>query len=190
MANLIDTITASRVWKSFFRHGWPDTEMNRSLVMTSNIFFHLHPVKVSLRSIRATYTWGLGALAVIMFVILTVTFGLVLAGGCVWGQVRIDDFEDVSDWRGLERDGSIFMEGSASGRWFVALRPAVRLGDQRRTRTPMATTPGGWRTGPSSRWPTERSRPTRYRAARTARPPSAYTPPPLAAALRLEAEPH
>ena len=78
MANLIDAITASRVWKSFFRHGWPDTEMNRSLVMTSNIFFHLHPVKVSRRSIRATYTWGLGALAVIMFVILAVTGTLIM----------------------------------------------------------------------------------------------------------------
>ncbi len=78
MANLINTITSSRVWKSFFRHGWPDTEMNRSLVMTTNIFFHLHPVKVSRRSLRATYTWGLGVLSVIMFLTLAVTGALIM----------------------------------------------------------------------------------------------------------------
>ncbi|RME75612.1 MAG: DUF4405 domain-containing protein [Chloroflexi bacterium] len=78
MANLIDSITSSRVWKSFFRHGWPDDELNRSLVMTTNIFFHLHPVKVSRRSIRATYTWGLGVLAAILFVVLAVTGTLIM----------------------------------------------------------------------------------------------------------------
>lgn len=78
MANLIDTVTASRVWRSFFRHGWPDTEMNRSLVMTTNIFFHLHPVKVSRRSLRASYTWGLGVLTVVTFVIVSVTGALIM----------------------------------------------------------------------------------------------------------------
>ncbi len=78
MANLINTITASRVWKSFFRHGWPDTEMNRSLVMTSNVFFHLHPVKVSHRSLKATYTWGLGVLTLIMFIIVSVSGALIM----------------------------------------------------------------------------------------------------------------
>jgi quinol-cytochrome oxidoreductase complex cytochrome b subunit len=78
MANLIDSITASRVWRSFFRHGWPDTEMNRSLVMTTNIFFHLHPVKVSRRSLKATYSWGLGVLAAVMFVILAITGTLMM----------------------------------------------------------------------------------------------------------------
>ncbi len=78
MADLIRSITNSRVWKSFFRHGWPDTEMNRSLVMTTNIFFHLHPVKVSRKSIRPTYTWGLGVISTILFIILTVTGTLIM----------------------------------------------------------------------------------------------------------------
>ncbi len=78
MANFIDAITKSRVWKSFFRHGWPDTDINRSLVMTTNIFFHLHPVKVSRQSIKATYTWGLGVLATVMFIILTITGTLIM----------------------------------------------------------------------------------------------------------------
>jgi quinol-cytochrome oxidoreductase complex cytochrome b subunit len=78
MANLINSITASRVWRSFFRHGWPDTEINRSLVMTTNIFFHLHPVKVSRRSLRANSTWGLGVIATTLFIILTLTGILIM----------------------------------------------------------------------------------------------------------------
>ena len=42
----------SPLWRSFFRHGWPDNPLDRSLMMTSNIFFHLHPVKVSRQSLR------------------------------------------------------------------------------------------------------------------------------------------
>jgi len=73
MSNLVQTITQSRIWRSFFRHGWPDNPLDRSLVMTSNIFFHLHPVKVNRKSLRASYTLGLGVMAVILFLELTLT---------------------------------------------------------------------------------------------------------------------
>jgi quinol-cytochrome oxidoreductase complex cytochrome b subunit len=77
MSNLISTITGSRFWRSFFRHGWPDNPLDRSLVMTTNLFFHLHPVKVSRKSLKATYSLGLGVIAVICFGLLTLT-GLLL----------------------------------------------------------------------------------------------------------------
>jgi quinol-cytochrome oxidoreductase complex cytochrome b subunit len=77
MANLVQGITDSRIWKSFFRHGWPDNPLDRSLVMTTNIFFHLHPVKVSRNSLRATYSFGLGILSALLFLSLTIT-GLLL----------------------------------------------------------------------------------------------------------------
>lgn len=66
-------ITRSRVWRSFFRHGMPNNAMDRSLVMTTNIFFHLHPVKVNRRSLRWTYSFGLGIISTILFLTLTVT---------------------------------------------------------------------------------------------------------------------
>jgi quinol-cytochrome oxidoreductase complex cytochrome b subunit len=66
-------LTRTRVWRSFFRHGWPADPLNRSLAMTSNLFFHLHPVKVSRKSLSAHYSWGLGVIAVVLFGILTVT---------------------------------------------------------------------------------------------------------------------
>jgi quinol-cytochrome oxidoreductase complex cytochrome b subunit len=70
-------ITESRVWRSFFRHGWPDNPLDRSLAMTSNIFFHLHPVKVSRKSLRWTYSFGLGISAAVLFGVLVWT-GLLL----------------------------------------------------------------------------------------------------------------
>ena len=64
---------SSRPWRSFFRHGWPDNPLDRSLVMTSNIFFHLHPVKVSRRSLKWTYSFGLGIITAILFGVLVFT---------------------------------------------------------------------------------------------------------------------
>lgn len=73
MSDLIESITRSRVWRSFFRHGWPDNPLDRSLVMTSNVFLHLHPVKVNRNSLKATYTLGLGVLAILVFLELSLT---------------------------------------------------------------------------------------------------------------------
>ena len=73
LQNLWDKVTNSRPWKSFFRHGWPDNPLDRSLIMTTNIFFHLHPVRVNKKSIRATYSLGLGVITTVMFIILTLT---------------------------------------------------------------------------------------------------------------------
>jgi quinol-cytochrome oxidoreductase complex cytochrome b subunit len=66
-------ITQSRVWRSFFRHGWPDNPLDRSLVMTSNIFLHLHPVKVNRRSLKWSYSFGLGVISAILFGVLVFT---------------------------------------------------------------------------------------------------------------------
>jgi len=73
MDRIIKWITNSRVWMSFFRHGWPNNPLDRSLVMTTNIFFHLHPVKVSRKSLKATYSFGLGLLSAITFLELSIT---------------------------------------------------------------------------------------------------------------------
>jgi quinol-cytochrome oxidoreductase complex cytochrome b subunit len=71
--SVIPRLTRSRVWRSFFRHGWPDNPLDRSLVMTSNIFLHLHPVKVKRRGLKWSYSFGLGIIAVILFGVLIFT---------------------------------------------------------------------------------------------------------------------
>ncbi len=65
--DLTTRFTQSRVWRSAFRHGWPDNPLDRSLAVTSNVFFHLHPVKVSRRSVRWSYSFGLGIVSTILF---------------------------------------------------------------------------------------------------------------------------
>ncbi len=66
-------IVNSRVWTSFFRHGWPDNERDQSLTVTSNVLLHLHPVKVRKAGLKITYTWGLGGITVFLFLVLSVT---------------------------------------------------------------------------------------------------------------------
>ncbi|MBI5877293.1 MAG: cytochrome b N-terminal domain-containing protein [Chloroflexi bacterium] len=71
--SLLARISESRVWRSFFRHGWPDNPLDRSLVMTSNVFLHLHPVKVSRKSLHWAYSFGLGVISAILFAVLVWT---------------------------------------------------------------------------------------------------------------------
>lgn len=66
----IQKITGSRPWQSFFRHGWPNNPLDRSLVMTSNVFLHVHPVKVSRKSLKWSYSFGLGVISTILFGVL------------------------------------------------------------------------------------------------------------------------
>ena len=78
-SSLYQRVINSRVWRSFFRHGWPDNTLDRSLVMTSNVFLHIHPVKVKRKSLKWTYSFGLGILSLILFGVLTWTGLLLMA---------------------------------------------------------------------------------------------------------------
>lgn len=75
--SLLDTITQkmveSQLWRSIFRHGYPDTPLNQSLVMMGNVFLHLHPVKISRRAMKVTYTWCMGGISFFLFLLLTIT---------------------------------------------------------------------------------------------------------------------
>src|SRR5438270_157902 len=47
------------LWKSLFRHGYPDSRKNQSLALFTNVLLHLHPVKVRGHEIaRATPAVG------------------------------------------------------------------------------------------------------------------------------------
>ena len=75
--SLLDTMTQklveSQAWRSLFRHGYPDTPLNQSLVMMGNVFLHLHPVKVSRQAMKITYTWCMGGISFFLFLLLTIT---------------------------------------------------------------------------------------------------------------------
>ena len=55
-------ITQNRVFRSLFRHSYPDDPRTRALVVFSNVFLHLHPIQIRRKaSLRITYTFCLGA---------------------------------------------------------------------------------------------------------------------------------
>jgi quinol-cytochrome oxidoreductase complex cytochrome b subunit len=70
-------LTETQVWTSIFRHGRPTTDRNRVLVMLSNVFLHLHPVRLRKSGVKLRYTWCMGGLSFFLFLVLTFT-GLLL----------------------------------------------------------------------------------------------------------------
>ncbi len=77
MNKLYKLVRETQLWRSVFRHGYPDTPRNRTLAVLSNVFLHLHPVKVRRSGIRLSYTWCMGGLTFFLFLLETVT-GLLL----------------------------------------------------------------------------------------------------------------
>jgi quinol-cytochrome oxidoreductase complex cytochrome b subunit len=71
--DLAGALARNRVYRSIVRHGFPDTNRNRSLTVFGNFFLHIHPVKVRLRAIAFTRTFYLGGLSAATFFILVVT---------------------------------------------------------------------------------------------------------------------
>lgn len=64
----------SVVKKSIFRYGRiPVDREGRSFAVFNNIFLHIHSVKVRKHSIKLTYTYGLGLISAILFLVLIVT---------------------------------------------------------------------------------------------------------------------
>jgi quinol-cytochrome oxidoreductase complex cytochrome b subunit len=66
-------LTENRVWRSIFRHGFPDSNRNRSLAVFTNFFLHIHPVKVRRRAIEFKRTFYLGGLSAACFFLLLVS---------------------------------------------------------------------------------------------------------------------
>jgi quinol-cytochrome oxidoreductase complex cytochrome b subunit len=73
MTSLRQRLKASAVYRSIVRHGFPDTNRNRSLAIFTNFFLHIHPVKVRRRAIEFRPTYFLGGLSAACFFILVVT---------------------------------------------------------------------------------------------------------------------
>ena len=70
-------LTETQIWTSIFRHAAPISDRNRVLVVLSNVFLHLHPVRLRKSGVRLRYTWCMGGLSFFLFLVLTFT-GLLL----------------------------------------------------------------------------------------------------------------
>jgi quinol-cytochrome oxidoreductase complex cytochrome b subunit len=74
---LWERIRQSQVWRSVFRHDYADTPRNRTLQIASNVFLHLHPSKIRRHAVRLRFTWCMGGVTFLLFLVLTVT-GVIL----------------------------------------------------------------------------------------------------------------
>jgi quinol-cytochrome oxidoreductase complex cytochrome b subunit len=63
----------TRVGRSIFRVGPPQSNLERSQAMVSSFLLHVQPAKVSRHSLRASYSFGLGLISLYLFFILCVT---------------------------------------------------------------------------------------------------------------------
>ena len=73
LRKLKEWISRTQLWRSVFRHGPPDTPRNRALTIVSNFVLHLHPVTIPRHALKISYTWGMGGIAFLLFMILTLT---------------------------------------------------------------------------------------------------------------------
>lgn len=66
-------ILESQLYKSMFRHGYSTSDRDRALSVMTNVFFHLHPVKVRKSGARFGFTWCAGGLSFFVFLTLVVS---------------------------------------------------------------------------------------------------------------------
>src|SRR5512147_3228087 len=62
-----------RVYRSAIREPFTGDRRSRLRIVMNNLILHLHPAQVPVRTLRFSYTWGLGGLSALLVVILAVT---------------------------------------------------------------------------------------------------------------------
>ena len=70
---LFKNLTETQVWKSIFRHKYPDNPRDQALAVLSNVFLHLHPIKVKKSGVRMSFTWCMGGITFFLFLVETIT---------------------------------------------------------------------------------------------------------------------
>jgi quinol-cytochrome oxidoreductase complex cytochrome b subunit len=73
MKKTFEQFKKSQLYKSIFRRGYKDTSRNRALAIFGNVFLHLHPVKIRESAVKYKFTWGMGGITFLLFIILTLT---------------------------------------------------------------------------------------------------------------------
>ena len=62
-----------RIAETFAPSGMPSDDRGRMRLVVDNLVLHLHPTKVPVRTLRWTYTWGLGGLSALLLMTLVLT---------------------------------------------------------------------------------------------------------------------
>ena len=88
-------LTDNRVFRAWFRAGYPSTPRQQALIMFNNVFLHLHPVRIRRESLRITYTFCLGGLSFFLFLLLTITGVLLMFYYRPATSVAYQDMKDL-----------------------------------------------------------------------------------------------
>ncbi len=70
-------VAESELWQSIFRHGYEDTPRNRLLMISANLWLHLHPAKLRRHAVRMKFVWCMGGVTFLFFLVTAVT-GIIL----------------------------------------------------------------------------------------------------------------
>src|SRR3981081_2354298 len=71
-------LTENRIFRGWFRTGYPSTPRQQALIMFNNVFLHLHPVRIRRGSVCITSTFGLVWLSFVLFRVLSMRGGLLM----------------------------------------------------------------------------------------------------------------
>src|SRR5213595_734235 len=88
-------LTENRIFRAWFRTGYPSTPRQQALMMFNNVFLHLHPVRIRRESLKITYTFCLGGLSFFLFLLLTVTGVLLMFYYRPAASVAYQDMKDL-----------------------------------------------------------------------------------------------
>ncbi|MCZ6678780.1 MAG: cytochrome b N-terminal domain-containing protein [Candidatus Poribacteria bacterium] len=70
---LKEKITNSQIWRSMFRHGYEDTGRRYTLQILQNVWMHLHPPRLPRHALNFRFTWCMGGITFLMFLVTAVT---------------------------------------------------------------------------------------------------------------------
>jgi len=89
-------LTENRIFKAWFRTGYPSVPRQQALIMFNNVFLHLHPVSVRRSGIALSYTWCMGGLTFFLFLVETITGVLLMFYYRPATSVAYQDMKDIN----------------------------------------------------------------------------------------------
>ncbi len=66
-------LLGSQLWRSIFRHDHQDTRRGRTAAIAGNVWLHLHPARIRRHGLRVRYTWCMGGLTFLLFLVTLLT---------------------------------------------------------------------------------------------------------------------
>jgi len=87
-------LSSTQVWKSMFRRDYSGDARDLGKAIRLNVFLHLHPVKIRRSSIDYRFTWGMGGITFLLFIVLTVTGVLLMF---YYHPNPVDAYWDIKD---------------------------------------------------------------------------------------------